>query len=144
MRNRWKAALVLTALCMAAGHAHAGALRNFSVGMFAVGAGMSFGSAYVGSDAARVYDQYMTTARQSDMLGLHDDYAGKRRMSDRLSSTGAGLMAFGALLGVYSVVIEPPQADPGVGMAKSASVREGLAAFLDAENRPGAVWRRRF
>lgn len=135
----WKRALIGALACLFAATAHADSLRTLGSVFFAAGAGMSFGGAVVGADASETYDQYLLTARQSDLAALHDDYSSKRLMSDRLSKTGAGLMAAGALLAIYSALSEdaPPLAEPA----------EGMSAFLDedaAAARAGVVWRMRF
>ncbi len=135
----WKRALIGALACLFAATAQADSLRTIGAVFFTAGAGMSFGGAAVGADASETYDQYLLTARQSDLAALHDDYSNKRQMSDRLSKTGASLMAAGALLAIYSALSEdaPLPAAPAEGMS---ALIGGDASFA----RAGVVWRMRF
>ncbi len=135
----WKRALIGAWVCLFAATAHADSLRTLGTAFFAAGAGMSFGGAVVGADASETYDQYLLTARQSDLAALHDDYSSKRLMSDRLSKAGAGLMAAGALFVIYSALSEdvPPLAAPAEGMS-------ALLGYDAPFTQAGIVWQMRF
>ena len=75
--------------------------RVLTIGLFASGVALKFGSALVASSAQDTYDQYLATGIQSDLVTHRDDYKTKRDLSIVMSRTGIAFVGLAALISVF-------------------------------------------
>ena len=78
--------------------------RVLTIGLFASGVALKFGSILVANSAQDTYDQYLATGIQSDLAIHRDDYATKRNLSIGMSRTGIGFVGFAVLISVLDQV----------------------------------------
>lgn len=74
--------------------------RMLTIGLFASGVALKFGSILVANSAQDTYDQYLSTGIQSDLATHRDDYTTKRNLSVGMSRTGIGFVGFAVLISV--------------------------------------------
>ena len=75
--------------------------RVFTIGLFASGVALKFGSAFVANSAQDHYDQYLSTGIQDDLAKHRDDYKTQRDLSIGMSRTGIGFVGFAVLISVF-------------------------------------------
>ena len=75
--------------------------RVLTIGLFASGVALKFGSAFVASSAQDTYDQYLATGIQSDLVTHRDDYKTKRDLSSAMSRTGIAFVGLAVLISVF-------------------------------------------
>lgn len=75
--------------------------RVLTIGLFASGVALKFGSAFVASSAQDTYDQYLATGIQSDLVTHRDDYKTKRDLSSAMSRTGVAFVGLAVLISVF-------------------------------------------
>ena len=75
--------------------------RVFTIGLFASGVALKFGSVFVANSAQDHYDQYLSTGIQNDLAKHRDDYKTKRDLSIGMSRTGIGFVGFAVLISVF-------------------------------------------
>ena len=75
--------------------------RVLTIGLFASGVALKFGSVFVANSAQDTYDQYLSTGIQSDITKYRDDYKTKRDLSMGLSRTGIAFVGFAVLISVF-------------------------------------------
>lgn len=75
--------------------------RAWTIGLFATGMGLKFGSVFVENSAQDSYDQYLHTAIQSDIAKHRDSYTAKHNASTIMSRVGMGLVGIAALISVF-------------------------------------------
>ena len=78
--------------------------RVLTIGLFASGVALKFGSILVANSAQDTYDQYLATGIQSDLATHRDDYTTKRDLSIAMSRTGIGFVGFAVLISVLDQV----------------------------------------
>ena len=74
--------------------------RTLTIGLFASGVALKFGSVFVANSAQDTYDQYLSTGIQNDLATNRDDYTTKRSLSIGMSRTGIGFVGFAVLISV--------------------------------------------
>lgn len=90
---------------LASGSAQAaGRARVLGATFFALGIGLKFGGAVVGTGAAETYDDYLLTADQSELTALREDFKSEQRLGRGLSGAGNGLLAAGLLFATLSLL----------------------------------------
>ena len=75
--------------------------RVFTIGLFASGVALKFGSIFVATSAQDTYDQYLSTGIQTELAKHRDDYNAKRNVSIAMSRTGIGFVGFAVLISVF-------------------------------------------
>ena len=75
--------------------------RVLTIGLFASGVALKFGSVFVANSAQDTYDQYLSAGIQSDIANHRDDYETKRNLSLGMSRTGIGFVGFAVLISVF-------------------------------------------
>ena len=75
--------------------------RVLTIGLFASGAALKFGSVIVATSAQDTYDQYLSTGIQADIAKYRDDYQSKRDLSVGMSRTGIGFVGLAVLISVF-------------------------------------------
>lgn len=75
--------------------------RVLTVGLFASGVALKFGSVFVANSAQDTYDQYLSTGIQSDLATHRDDYTTKRDLSVAMSRTGIAFVGLAVLVSVF-------------------------------------------
>ena len=75
--------------------------RVLTIGLFASGVALKFGSVFVANSAQDTYDQYLSTGIQSDLATHRDDYTTKRDLSVVMSRTGIAFVGLAALVSVF-------------------------------------------
>ncbi len=74
--------------------------RVLTIGLFASGVVLKFGSVFVANAAQDTYDQYLSTGIQSDLAKHRDDYESQRNLSIGMSRTGIGFVGLAVLISV--------------------------------------------
>ena len=74
--------------------------RVLTIGLFASGVALKFGSVFVANSAQDTYDQYLSTGIQSDLAKHRDDYESQRNLSIGMSRTGIGFVGLAVLISV--------------------------------------------
>ena len=75
--------------------------RVLTIGLFASGVALKFGSVFVANSAQDTYDQYLSAGIQSDIAKYRDDYETQRNLSLGMSRTGIGFVGFAVLISVF-------------------------------------------
>ena len=75
--------------------------RVLTIGLFASGVALKFGSVFVATSAQDAYDQYLATGIQADIAKHRDDYRNKRDLSVGMSRTGIGFVGLAVLISVF-------------------------------------------
>ena len=75
--------------------------RVLTIGLFASGIALKFGSVFVANSAQDTYDQYLSTGIQSDLATHRDDYTTKRDLSVAMSRTGIAFVGLAVLVSVF-------------------------------------------
>ena len=75
--------------------------RVLTVGLFASGLALKFGSVFVANSAQDTYDQYLSTGIQSDIAKHRDDYKTQRNLSLGMSRTGVGFVGLALLISIF-------------------------------------------
>ena len=75
--------------------------RVLTIGLFASGVALKFGSVFVASSAQDTYDQYLSTGIQSDITMHRDNYESQRNLSIAMSRTGIGFVGVAVLISVF-------------------------------------------
>lgn len=75
--------------------------RVLTIGLFASGVVLKFGSAFVAASAQDTYDQYLSTGIQSDITMHRDNYESQRNLSIAMSRTGIGFVGVAVLISVF-------------------------------------------
>ncbi|MBM3216036.1 hypothetical protein FJZ36_14100 [Candidatus Poribacteria bacterium] len=96
--------------------------RVYGATLFVLGVGARFAAAMTDAQSQSTYDDYLLTARQADIRRFHDDYRSKRRLSQGLSRSGAGMIAVGVLFTAYAA-LRPDESPPMTASADRDSVR---------------------
>ena len=107
--------------------------RVLTIGLFASGVALKFGSVFVANSAQDTYDQYLSTGIQSDLAKHRDDYKTQRNLSIGMSHTGIGLVGLAVLISVFdqlNVISESPPSRSGqLSFNPSYNPRTGEAAL---------------
>lgn len=74
--------------------------RVLTIGLFASGVALKFGSVFVANSAQDTYDQYLSTGIQNDLAKHRDDYESQRNLSLGMSRTGIGFVGLAVLISV--------------------------------------------
>lgn len=98
--------------------------------LFVGGVGLKFAGTLTQGNAQRLYDDYLTTALQSELTQLRHNYRSKRRTGTTLSNAGNALLVAGALLSALHA-LRP--SEPHTPLSLSPEVRD--KAFLLALRR---------
>ena len=108
MNSHSKKAIILTVCCvltlatvMYPLQATADRARGVTIGLFATGMGLKFGSVFVAKSAQDSYDQYLNTAIQADITEHRNSYTAKHNASTVMSRVGIGLVGIAALVSVF-------------------------------------------
>ena len=75
--------------------------RVLTIGLFASGVALKFGSVFVSNSAHDSYDQYLSTGIQTDLATHRDDYKTKRNLSITMSRTGITFVGLAVLVSVF-------------------------------------------
>ena len=75
--------------------------RVLTIGLFASGVALKFGSVFVANSAHDSYDQYLSTGIQADIAQHRNDYKTKRNLSLGMSRTGIGFVGLAVLISVF-------------------------------------------
>ena len=75
--------------------------RVLTIGLFASGVALKFGSVFVANSAQDSYDQYLSAGIQSDIAKYRDDYETQRNLSLGMSRTGTAFVGFAVLISVF-------------------------------------------
>ena len=75
--------------------------RVLTIGLFASGVALKFGSVFVANSAQDTYDQYLSTGIQSNLATHRDDYTTKRDLSVAMSPTGIAFVGLAVLVSVF-------------------------------------------
>ena len=104
-----------------------------TIGLFASGVALKFGSVFVANLAQDTYDQYLSAGIQSDIAKYRDDYETQRNLSIGMSRTGIGFVGFAMLISVFDQldVISKSSASRSVQLSLKPSYnpRTGEAAL---------------
>jgi hypothetical protein len=130
LRHRLIVLVALSTLAGAPSSYAASKLRVFGTGLFVTGVGLKFAGVLARGSAQRIYDDYLTTAVQSEIAQLRDDYRSKRRVGTSLSNAGNAYLVTGALLTALSA-LRATEADA----VKSLSAQTNGNALVVAFNR---------
>ena len=107
--------------------------RVLTIGLFASGVALKFGSVFVANSAQDTYDQYLSAGIQSDIAKYRDDYETQRNLSLGMSRTGIGFVGFAVLISVFDQlnVISESSASRSVQLSlkPSYNLRTGNAAL---------------
>lgn len=107
--------------------------RVLTIGLFASGVALKFGSVFVASSAQDAYDQYLSTGIQSDLVTHRDDYKTKHDLSSAMSRTGVAFAGLAVLISVFDqldVVSESSMSRPvGLSLKPSYNAGTGDAAL---------------
>ncbi len=107
--------------------------RVLTIGLFASGIALKFGSVFVANSAQDTYDQYLSAGIQSDIAKYRDDYETQRNLSIGMSRTGIAFVGFAVLISVFDQldVISESSASLSVqlGLKPSYNPRTGDAAL---------------
>ena len=107
--------------------------RVLTVGLFASGVALKFGSIFVAKTAQDTYDEYLSTGIQSDLTKYRDDYKTQRDVSLGMSRTGIGFVGLAILISVFDQldVISQSSATRSVQLSVESSYnpRTGDAAL---------------
>ena len=101
--------------------------RVLTIGLFASGIGLKFGSAFVASSAQDTYDQYLSTGIQTDLATHRDDYNTKRDLSIGMSRTGVAFVGLAVLISVFDqlAVVSESSASRPLGLSLKPSYNPG-------------------
>ena len=83
--------------------------RVLTIGLFASGAALKFGSIFVANSAQDTYDQYLSTGIQSDIAKHRDNYKTKRNLSTGMSRTGIGFVGLAVLISIFDQLEAIPE-----------------------------------
>lgn len=75
--------------------------RVLTIGLFASGVALKFGSTFVATSAQETYDQYLSTGIQADIVKYRNDYKTQRNLSIGMSRTGMGFVGLAVLISVF-------------------------------------------
>ena len=75
--------------------------RVLTIGLFASGVALKFGSIFVANSAQDTYDEYLSTGIQTDLTTHRDDYKTQRDVSLGMSRTGIGFVGLAILVSVF-------------------------------------------
>jgi hypothetical protein len=75
--------------------------RVLTIALFASGMGLKFGSVFVEKSAQDSYNQYLSSAIQTDIATHRDDYTSKHDLSVGMSRVGTGLVGLAALISIF-------------------------------------------
>jgi len=75
--------------------------RVLTIALFVSGIGLKFGSVFVGESAQESYNEYLSTAVQSEISDRRDDYTGKRDLGLAMSRTGVGFVGLAVIISVF-------------------------------------------
>ena len=75
--------------------------RVLTIGLFASGVVLKFGSVFVENSAQDAYDQYLATGIQADIAKRRDDYTSKHNLSVVMSRTGIGFVGLAVLTSIF-------------------------------------------
>lgn len=75
--------------------------RVLTIGLFASGVALKFGSVFVANSAHDSYDQYLSTGIQADIAQHRDAYTTKRNLSIGMSRTGIGFVGLAVLISIF-------------------------------------------
>ena len=75
--------------------------RVLTIGLFASGVALKFGSIFVANSAQDTYDEYLSTGIQTDLTTHRDDYKTQRDVSLGMSRTGIGFVGLAILISVF-------------------------------------------
>ena len=107
--------------------------RVLTIGLFASGVALKFGSIFVANSAQDTYDEYLSTGIQTDLTTHRDDYKTQRDVSLGMSRTGVGFVGLAILISVFDQldVISQSSAARSVqlSVAPSYNPRTGDAAL---------------
>ena len=107
--------------------------RVLTIGLFASGVALKFGSVFIANSAQDTYDQYLSAGIQSDIAKYRDDYETQRNLSLGMSRTGIGFVGFAVLISVFDQLnfISESSASRSVqlGLKPSYNPRTGDAAL---------------
>ncbi len=107
--------------------------RVLTLGLFASGVALKFGSAFVATSAQDTYDQYLSSGIQADITKHREDYRSKRDLSVGMSRTGIGFVGLAVLISVFDQldVISESSASRSVRLSLKPSYnpRTGEAAL---------------
>ncbi len=107
--------------------------RVLTIGLFASGVALKFGSVFVANSAQDTYDRYLSAGIQSDIAKYRDDYETQRNLSLGMSRTGIGFVGFAVLISVFDQlnVISESSASRSVQLSlkPSYNLRTGDAAL---------------
>ena len=107
--------------------------RVLTIGLFASGVALKFGSVFVANSAQDTYDQYLSAGILSDIAKYRDDYKTQRNLSLGMSRTGIGFVGFAVLISVFDQlnVISKSSASRSVQLSlkPSYNLRTGDAAL---------------
>ena len=99
--------------------------RLLTIGLFASGVGLKFGSAIVASSAQDTYDQYLSTGLQRDIIKHRDDYQSQHNLSLGLGRTGMGFVGLAVLVSIF---------DQFAYISESSDFRSGKLSLKSSYN----------
>ena len=91
----------VTILLATVSPARADRTRVLTIGLFATGVALKFGSIFVANSAQDTYDQYLSTGIQADIAKHRDDYRSMRDLSVGMSRTGIGFVGLAVFISVF-------------------------------------------
>lgn len=107
--------------------------RVLTLGLFASGVALKFGSTFVASSAQDTYDQYLSTGIQADIVKYRNDYKTQRNLSIGMSRTGLGFVGLAVFISVFEqldvISRSPPARSARLSLKSSYNPRTGDAAL---------------
>ena len=111
--------------------------RMLTIGLFASGVALKFGSVFVANSAHDSYDQYLSTGIQSNLAKHRDAYKTKRNLSLGMSRTGIGFVGLAVLISVFDqldYISKPSSRSAQLSLEPSYNPRTGEAALTFQRN----------
>lgn len=97
--------------------------RVLSIGLFASGMGLQFGSILLKASAQDRYDTYLNAAIQADIQTHKDAFRVRRDASTIMSGVGLGCVGLAVLFAIYNQLDTPELEDDSVSSVSSSKIQ---------------------
>ena len=100
--------------------------RVLSIGLFASGMGLQFGSSLLKASAQDRYDTYLNAAIQADIQTHKDAFRVRRDASTIMSRVGLGCVGLAVLFAIYNQLDTPELVDSSASSVSSSKIQAGI------------------
>jgi hypothetical protein len=97
--------------------------RVLSIGLFASGMGLQFGSSLLKASAQDRYDTYLNAAIQADIQTHKDAFRVRRDASTIMSRVGLGCVGLAVLFAIYNQLDTPELVDSSASSVSSSKIQ---------------------